>query len=215
MRGVRQHHYIVIDATLVAPPVQDVSMTDPNPLARFDRAAAAADAAIAGVRPEQLDAPTPCTEWTVRQLLNHIVGGTRMFHSMQTGGGPVDRAADFLGDDPLAAFRASVAELRAAFAEDGALTKIVPTPFGDAPGTVLVNMRVNEMLVHGWDVARATGQSTDLAPELAAECVEEFRRMRASGRGKGMFADPTEAPAGATPADQLAAVAGRTVAGAA
>src|SRR5258705_1552144 len=118
-------------------------MSDSNSLARFDRAAAAADAAIAGVRPEQLGDPTPCTEWSVRELLNHLVGGTKPFLAMQTGGGPVDRAADHLGDDPLASFRASVAELRAAFAQDGALQRIVPSPFGDAPATVLVNMRVN------------------------------------------------------------------------
>jgi hypothetical protein len=60
-------------------------------------------------------------------------------------------------------------------------------------------------------VAKATGQSTDLDPELAAECLEEFRALRATGRGKGMFHDPTEAPSNAAPADQLAAIAGRTV----
>jgi uncharacterized protein (TIGR03086 family) len=182
-----------------------------EPLARFDRAAAAADSAIAGVRPDQWSAPTPCTEWDLRQLLNHMVGGTKAFLSMQTDGAPVDRAADHVGDDPLASFRSAVAELRAAFAEEGALEKTVTTPFGEAPGLVLVNMRVNEMMVHGWDVAKASGQSTDLDPQLAAECVEDFRRLRATGRGTGMFAEQQEAPAGSTAADQLAAVAGRTV----
>ena len=76
---------------------------------------------------------------------------------------------------------------------------------------VLLNMRVNEFMVHSWDVAKASGQSTDLDPELAAQCMEDFRRLRATGRGAGMFADAQEAPAGATAADQLAAVAGRTV----
>ena len=50
-----------------------------------------------------------------------------------TGAGPVDRAADFLGTDPLAAFRTSLGDLRAVFAADGALARIVPTPFGEAP----------------------------------------------------------------------------------
>jgi uncharacterized protein (TIGR03086 family) len=182
-----------------------------DPLARFDRAAAVADSTIAGVRPDQWDAPTPCTEWNLRQLLNHLVGGTKAFLSMQTGGAPVDRAADHVGDDPLASFRAAVVELRAAFAEDGALEKTVVAPFGEAPGSALLNMRVNEFMVHSWDVAKASGQSTDLDPELAAQCMEDFRRLRATGRGAGMFADAQEAPAGATAADQLAAVAGRTV----
>ena len=182
-----------------------------TPLARFDRAVAVADSAIAGVRPDQWSDPTPCTDWNVRQLLNHIVGGTKMFLSMQTGGGPVDRSADHLGDDPLGSWRGAVAELRAAFAEDGALERTVTTPFGEGPGLVLVTMRVNEMMVHGWDVAKATGQSTDLDPELAAQCLDDFRRLRASGRGSGMFAEVQEAPPGATVADQLAAVTGRTV----
>ena len=155
-------------------------------LARFDRAAAAADSAIAGVGPDQWgQRRAPCTEWNLRQLLNHLVGGTKAFLSMQTGGAPVDRAADHVGDDPLASFRAAVAELRAAFGEDGALEKTVNTPFGEGPGAILVNMRVNEMMVHGWDVAKAAGQSTDLDPELAAQCMEDFRRLRAHRSREG------------------------------
>jgi uncharacterized protein (TIGR03086 family) len=186
-------------------------MSDEDVLTRFDRAAAAADAVVAAVKTEQLDDPTPCTEWTVRRVLNHMVGGNKAFLSMQTGGYPVDRAADHLGADPLASFQTSVAALRAAFAVEGALTKIVPSPFGEAPGRVLVTRRLHEMMVHGWDIAKATGQSTDLDPELARECLEDFRRLRADGRGAGMFADPTEPPPGATAADQLAAFTGRTL----
>jgi uncharacterized protein (TIGR03086 family) len=187
------------------------TMSDPNPIARFDRAAGAADAVIAGVRPDQLDVDTPCSEWTVRQLLNHLVGGTLLFQRMTTGGEPVDRSADFLGADPAEAFRTGVAQLRAAFVADGAMTRVVTTPFGERPVAVLVDMRVTEMMTHGWDLAKATGQSTDLDPELAAHCLESFRAARATGMGRGMFAEAKEAPAGATVADQLAALAGRTV----
>jgi uncharacterized protein (TIGR03086 family) len=183
-------------------------MTDP--LNRFDRAAAVADSVFAAVRPDQHTDPTPCTEWSVRQLMNHVVGGTKMFQSMQTGGAPVDRAADHLGADPAAAFRAAVADLRAAFATEGALTRIVPTPFGEQPGAMLVRMRVNEMMVHAWDLARATGQPTDFEPALAEECLQELRAARAAGVGAGMFQDEQPAPDNATPADRLAAIAGRT-----
>jgi uncharacterized protein (TIGR03086 family) len=187
-------------------------MDDTSSLARFDRAADVAGTAIAGVKPEQFDNPTPCSEWTVRQLINHIVGGTRQFMSMMTGGGPIDRGQDFLGADPSGAFRDSVAGLRALFAAEGALDTIVRTPFGESPAVALVEMRVNEMMTHGWDVAKATGQSTDLDPELAESCIQAFRAMRAAGRGKGMFADEQPAPKGATVADRLAALAGRVVA---
>ena len=130
-----------------------------------------------------------------QRLARHAVGG-------ELGG---------LGDDPAAAFNDGVADLRKAFAEEGALDRIVAAPFGPQPGRALVAMRVNEMLLHAWDVARATGQPTDLAPDLAAPAIEQFRAMRASGRGAGMFADPQPAPEGASPMDQLAAAAGRTV----
>jgi uncharacterized protein (TIGR03086 family) len=186
-------------------------MTEPDPLAALDRAATAAAAVVSAVSADHFDAATPCPEWTVRQVLNHLVGGNLAFAARLTGGAPVDRSADHLGADPLASLRASVAELRAAFAA-GSLDRIVPGPFGDMRARFLVTMRINELMVHGWDLAKATGQSTDLDPELAALCLEDFRQMRSGGRGAGMFAEPTEAPDGATVADQLAALAGRTVA---
>jgi uncharacterized protein (TIGR03086 family) len=89
--------------------------------------------------------------------------------------------------------------------------RIVATPFGEGPVTALVEMRTTEMLVHGWDLAKATGQSTDLDPELADSRIESFRMMRASRRGQGMFNDEQPAPADATAADRLAAAAGRVV----
>jgi uncharacterized protein (TIGR03086 family) len=76
---------------------------------------------------------------------------------------------------------------------------------------MLVEMRTTEMLVHGWDVAKATGQSTDLDPELAEARIDSFRKMRAAGRGRGMFDDEKPVPPGAPAADRLAAAAGRVV----
>lgn len=111
--------------------------------------------------------------------------------------------------NPLARF--DRADLRAAFTADGALDRIVATPFGQQPARVLLEMRVNEFMVHSWDLARATGQSTDLDPELAESCIEAFRKLRAGGRGAGMFGDEQPVPADATAADRLAAVAGRSV----
>lgn len=191
-------------------------MTDiSDPLVRYGRAAAAAEAVIAGVKPDQLGDPTPCPEWTVRQLINHLVGGTAAFIAMMSGTGPVDRQADHLGTDPARAFRSTVDRLRSLFAAPGALEREVASPFGHRPASILVHMRVAEMMVHGWDVARATGQPTDLDPELAGVVLESFRSLRASGAGGDMFGPPQPAPEGATVADQLAALTGRPVSAAA
>jgi uncharacterized protein (TIGR03086 family) len=195
---------------LVIPAVHHVGMDDAQ-LSRFDRAATVADQVIAGVKADQLGDPTPCTEWDVRQLLNHVVGGTLFFLSFLEGGPPVDRQADHLGGDPSAAFRESLRRLRQAFLREESPDRLVPTPFGEAPIRMLVEMRTTEMLVHGWDIAKATGQSTDLDPELAESRIESFRKMRAARRGSGMFADEKPAPPGATAADRLAAAAGRAM----
>jgi uncharacterized protein (TIGR03086 family) len=181
-------------------------------MSRFDRAAAVADQAIAAVKPDQFTDPTPCTEWNVRQVINHIVGGNLFFLTFLEGGPPVDRLADHLGDDPSAAFRETVQRLREAFLREESADRVVPTPFGEAPIRMLIEMRTTELLVHGWDVAKATGQSTDLDPELAEAKIESFRKMRTARRGRGVFDDEKPVPPGATAADRLAAAAGRVVA---
>jgi len=187
-------------------------MRDVNPLERFDRAAATATSVVDAIKPEQYDEPTPFENWNVRQLLNHLTGGTKMFTVMVAGGEPVDRAADHVGPDHAASFRTAVADLRAAFAADGALERRYNGPLGEAPGQFLARMRVNEMMVHAWDLAKATGQSTDLAPDLAAECIEDIRGVQEAGRAQPMFKPMQDIPADATVADRLAATAGRTVA---
>src|SRR6266536_237914 len=156
-----------------------------NPFALFDRAARATAQVIAAVKPDQFDDPSPCDGWTVRQVVNHLVTGSLAFTSMVAGGPPPDRTRDHLGDDPLGAFESSTAEVRAAFQGEGALERIFPAPFGEGPGTRLVAMRVNEMMVHGWDVARATGQSTDLDPEVAEVCLASLRTLPFIPRGEG------------------------------
>jgi uncharacterized protein (TIGR03086 family) len=186
-----------------------------NPLDRLDRAASAAQQVVDGVKPDQLDGPSPCEDWTVRQVLNHVISGNLFFvHSVETGTfdrGSFDRSRDFVGDDPAAAFRDCVAKLREAFAAPEVLERPQPTPFGERPGVVLLDMRVSEMMMHGWDVAKGTGQSTDLDAELAEDVLERFRVLRATGRGGDMFGPEQPAPEGATVADRLAAASGRAV----
>jgi uncharacterized protein (TIGR03086 family) len=185
---------------------------DENPLRLFDRAVEAAAGVIGGVKAEQLDDPSPCAGWTVRQVINHLVTGNKMFMSIVAGGPPPDRSQDHLGDDPLAAFRASAARLRAAFLTDGVMERSYAAPFGDGSGAKLVEMRVNEMIVHGWDVARGSGQSTDLDPEVAQACLALFEAVPFIPRGEGKpFGTERPVPPGATVADRLAAFTGRPV----
>jgi uncharacterized protein (TIGR03086 family) len=183
-----------------------------DPIPRFTAAAAEADRVIAAVRPDQLDDPTPCPPWTVRELVNHIVTGNLFIASIVAGEPPPDRSADHLGADPVAAYRASVDRLHRVFAEHDVLSGTYRTPVGEGPGALLVNMRFNELVVHAWDVAKATGQSTDLDRELVEASLAHLKASPHLPRGEGTpFAEAKPVPPDAVPADRLAAFMGREV----
>ena len=183
-------------------------------IAVFRRAAALVDATVSAIRPDQYDGPTPCTQWTVRQLVNHVVGGNLSFVSLATGAPPPDRSVDFLGADPVAALRGTLGQLRGIFEAPDFLGQAVATPFGPGTGATLVEMRTNEFVVHSWDMARATDQSTDFDDDLAAWSLASFQRSAVLARARvegGPFGVEQPAPHGAPIADRLAAFLGRVV----
>jgi uncharacterized protein (TIGR03086 family) len=183
-----------------------------DPIALFEAAAAQADRVVAAVREDQLADPTPCTEWRVRDLINHLVTGNLLFTAIVAGTERPDRSRDHLGDDPHAAFRDSVSRLSEAFAKYDVLSGTYATPVGEGPGALLVQMRMCELVVHGWDIARATGQSTDFDPVVVAAARAGYERSPHLPRGEGKpFGEVKPAPAGATDADRLAAFLGREV----
>ena len=133
-------------------------MTDAEVLTDLDRALTATEAVVAGIGADQWAAPTPCTELDVRGVLNHLVRGNLLFVAVIRGEPRPDPAADHLGDDPLAAYQRAAGRLREAFSAPDVLDSVYKAPFGTGPGAVLAHVRAVEVLVHGWDLARATGQ---------------------------------------------------------
>jgi uncharacterized protein (TIGR03086 family) len=183
-----------------------------EPMETFDRAAAAATAIVNGIGDDQYDLPSPCDEWTVRGVLNHIVVGNTTVRAITAGRRHPDRTADRLGRDPKAAFAASITDTRAVLSEPGLFERTVTTPVGEAPGVLLVHMRVAELVVHGWDLATATGQSTDIDPELADHVMANWKaRSGDKPRTLVPFAEPQPVPAHACAADRLAGYLGRSV----
>lgn len=178
----------------------------------FDRAAAVAQAVVDGITDEQFGLPTPCSEWTVRDVLNHMVVGNLITQAIVAGQSHPDRNADHLGRAPKVTFATSVADTRAALAAPGVVERTLVTPFGEAPGTVVVIMRSTELLVHAWDLARATSQATDLDPELA-EYLRDRVSTRLGDRPRHLmpFGEPQPVPDDAFGADRLAAYLGRSV----
>ena len=169
---------------------------------------------LANVTPDQLGDPTPCKDWNVGQLIDHLIGaqhgarcGVQGLPMTETGEG--SSAGDF-----VAAFDAAATEAAAAFAEDGALARTVNPGFGDMPATALLGLTLTDTFTHTWDLARATGQDTNLAPELATELLAQSRQAIQPGfrsEEGAIFGLEQPAPEGASPADQLAAFLGRTV----
>jgi uncharacterized protein (TIGR03086 family) len=171
-------------------------------------------AVLTRVRPEDLDTPTPCTSWDVRALVNHFVGTARWWAATISGDGDV-ADADYAAGDFVAAYEESIRIAVAAFGADGALDRTIRLPFGEFPGPVLLNLATMEQFTHGWDLARAIGRPVDLDPGLAAGLLGQARLAISDAYrgpdGQALFGPAREAPAGAGPADQLAAFLGRVV----
>jgi uncharacterized protein (TIGR03086 family) len=180
----------------------------------IDQLAVAADVTgeiIAAVRADQWTAPTPCAGWTVSDLTAHVTGGNHLFASALRGEPPQPAAAGPDQDWPQA-YQASVPGLLSAFRAPGALEKQVTVPFGTVPGTVALHLRITELLVHGWDLARATGQQPTFPAGLAEQ--ELAFSQRALGElppGRSPFAPPQPAGDDAPAIDRLAACLGRAV----
>jgi uncharacterized protein (TIGR03086 family) len=169
---------------------------------------------LAGVSPDQLDATTPCASWSVRDLINHVVGGTTFFAvTAETGAAPSGEASDFTTGDFVSAYKEGAARAVQAFEADGAMEKMMKLPFAELPGSAFVNIATVDTFTHGWDLARATGQPTDLDPELAAQLLavaQGFLPDSLRGpEGQAPFGPKVEPAAGACAADQLAAFLGR------
>lgn len=173
---------------------------------------------LANVTPEQLEgAKTPCASWSVRELVDHIVNGTTWFATIAETGTPPgeDAFPSFTPDNVVEVFDAGSARAVKAFAADGAMERIMHLPFGDLPGAAFVYIACGDTFTHGWDLAKATGQSTDLDPETATQLLEIVSPMLPDDfrgeEGQAPFGPRQDPPSEATAADKVAAFMGRRV----
>lgn len=185
-----------------------------DPRDMYERALDQTVKIVSAVRPEQLGLPTPCTEWDVRTLLSHMVGGVIRTAILGEGGDAlsVRPFADGVADDGWAeAYRAASRRALAAWADDASLAAMVTVPWGTVPGAAAVAGYVREALAHGWDLAVATGQPTELDPELAEFALEvSVRSLPADMRGEHVpFGPVVPADPGAGAYARLAAWLGR------
>ena len=169
---------------------------------------------IAAVRPDQLGDATPCTQWTVRDVVNHVVAVAQGFVRIAAGE-RLERGRevpDLLGDDPAGAYDSASAAACAAFAEPGALERSWTLFFGDVPGAVVQGIHTVDLSAHAWDIARATGQMDRLDQELGAAALEIARGIvRPDFRSEtgDPFRPEVTVADGAPGFDRLAAFLGR------
>lgn len=186
---------------------------NPDALAQSQQVAAAV---LDRVTPDQLTLPTPCDNWTVAQLIDHLIGAQHWARCGMKGIEMTDTGEGASAGDFKATFADAAEQSLAAFREDGALDRTVNAGFGDMPATALLGMATTDTFTHAWDLATATGQDNDLAPELAAQLLEGARATisPAFRSEEGSIFKPEQpAPEGTSAASQLAAFLGRAVAG--
>jgi uncharacterized protein (TIGR03086 family) len=161
----------------------------------------------------QLDAPTPCREFTVHDVLDHmIVGGGTFAHLFRGEEPPEIEPPAVYGWVPTKEFRQVMDDLLDAVTSPGALERTIPTPLGEMPGSDFARFVAFDGLIHGYDLATATGQEYDPPAELVA-AVDEFARgaITPEMRDGETFADPTTPPDDASALQRLVAFSGRTV----
>lgn len=172
---------------------------------------------VTAITPEQWAASTPCPAWNVRDLVNHMVLGHRLFTGILHGDAVVTPQAldpttgDVLGDDPAGTYRTATERLLTAFQQPGALERIFQVPVGAVPGIAAAHLRIVEELVHGWDLARATSQVARFPDDVVQRALD-FTRVKLTDvpPGQTPFAAPQPAADDAAPLDQLAALLGRS-----
>lgn len=176
-----------------------------DPLTQLDELGPLLVGVVGNITPDQLELPTPCAEFTVRGVLDHMIGGATMFAAAYRGVTPAETDLT----DVLAAFGPALGDLAAAINAPGALDRTVAAPFGDVPGEAFARFVVLDGLVHGWDLSCATGQPYDPPHALVAE-VDTFAHQALDPLRDGQTFGPAVEPSpDATPIERLAAYTGR------
>jgi uncharacterized protein (TIGR03086 family) len=161
-----------------------------------------------------LDKPTPCASWDVRALINHFIGTARWWAAQISGDDGIDGAdEDYAAGDFVAAYEESIRIALGAFGAHGAMERTVKLPFGEFPGALVQGFAATDQFTHGWDLARAVGVATDLAPDLSVALLGLAElSIDDSLRGpdaEAPFGPARRAPDGSSAADRLAAFLGR------
>jgi len=167
----------------------------------YERASEWTTSKVAGAT-QKLDARTPCDEWDVRTLLNHILDTQRYFIAAAQGkdaAPPAPQPPSIISDDPARDFTAARDELVGLYADPEVLKK----------GEMGIGVAFSDMLIHGWDVAQATGQDATMPDGLAQAAYDTIHGKFTDEQRKGIFKPEIQVPGDADAQTRLLAYVGR------
>jgi uncharacterized protein (TIGR03086 family) len=169
---------------------------------------------VHAVRDDQWHDPTPCADWDVRVLVNHLVNEDRWAVPLFAGKTMADVGdaldGDLLGADPKAAWDDALKEALDVALAPGAPDRTVHLSFGETPASEYLMQLFADHLVHGWDLAKGIGADTSLDPELVQACLTWFEGVEEMYRQAGAIADRPPIPDDADPQTRLLAAFGRS-----
>lgn len=179
---------------------------------RFKRGVVEFDERVRLVKEDQWNQPTPCSEWDVRTLVNHIVYEDRWVLPLLEGK-TIEEVGDqfegdLLGDDPVAAWD-DASRKAATMVDQTDMNKTVHLSYGDVPASEYLGQLLNDHVIHGWDLARAIGADESLDPELVEFLYEQAKPLEDTLKGSGLFGEKIEVPDDADTQTKLLAVMGR------
>jgi uncharacterized protein (TIGR03086 family) len=167
-----------------------VTATATDPRVLFDRALATATGVVEHVRPDQFDDPTPCPDYDVRQVVGHMIEVLERVAAIGREEDPfsVPLAVDGrVGDGWLVPWLDAAAGARAAWSDDASLARHVALPWAQGPGAAALAGFINEVTVHTWDLAIATGQRPAFDDDVLAASFASIRQVLPAVGRRAMF----------------------------
>ena len=184
-----------------------------SPGSLYVRAMASTQRYIDGIQEGQWASPTPCSDWDVRAIVNHLVGENLWAGELFAGKTMADVGdrldGDLVGGGPKAAYRESGDVAKRAVEAPGAMQVVCHLSFGDTPGAEYAKQLFLDALIHGWDIAKATGQDTKLDADLVAACYPIAQEIRAQFGEYGVFGDDLSGGRAAAQQTKLLGLLGR------
>lgn len=179
----------------------------------FERSAALFDERVRAITSNQWTEATPCSEWSVRDLVDHLTNECLWVPPLMAGqtiaevGDRFD--GDCLGDDPVGSWSAARRAAEGAVAEPGALERTVHLSYADVPGHHYIRQLARDLLIHSWDLARGIGYDENLPSDLLELAYEDSKAEEAAIRGSGLFGTEVDTGTNASLQEELLGLLGR------